>query len=127
MQHIGTGTPLLPSPHLVGELRKDMQDGEWHCGVVRKQFRDPPLVRGGPDERHFNTTRQAKRIDEGRKNGEVPGRDCFRHDIAGADGLVYQCDACLAPVFLRFGVKTYEDTSAELLQNLRISEADFDA
>lgn len=32
-------------------------------------------------------------------------------------GLVFQCDACLAPVFLRFGVKAWGDQSAELLQN----------
>jgi len=32
-------------------------------------------------------------------------------------GLVYQCDACEAPVFLRFSVKTYDDDSAELYQN----------
>ena len=32
-------------------------------------------------------------------------------------GLVYQCDACLAPVFLRFGVKSYDDNTVELLQN----------
>jgi hypothetical protein len=32
-------------------------------------------------------------------------------------GLVYQCDACEAPVFLRFGVKSYGDDCAELFQN----------
>ena len=32
-------------------------------------------------------------------------------------GLVFQCDACHAPVFLRFGVKNWGETSAELLQN----------
>ena len=32
-------------------------------------------------------------------------------------GLVYQCDACNAPVFLRFAVKEYSETSVELYQN----------
>jgi len=32
-------------------------------------------------------------------------------------GLVYQCDACNAPVFLRFAVKQYSETSVELYQN----------
>lgn len=32
-------------------------------------------------------------------------------------GLVYQCDACVAPVFLRFGVKSYEEDAVELFQN----------
>lgn len=32
-------------------------------------------------------------------------------------GLVYQCDACRAPVFLRFGVKHYSEDSVELFQN----------
>ena len=32
-------------------------------------------------------------------------------------GLVYQCDACLAPVFLRFAVKKYSENSVELYQN----------
>ncbi|MDH4109997.1 MAG: hypothetical protein OEW35_17055 [Gammaproteobacteria bacterium] len=32
-------------------------------------------------------------------------------------GLVYQCDACNAPVFLRFGVKEYRDTGIELFQS----------
>lgn len=32
-------------------------------------------------------------------------------------GLVYQCDACHAPVFLRFAVKEYSDNSVELFQN----------
>jgi hypothetical protein len=32
-------------------------------------------------------------------------------------GLVFQCDSCNAPVFLRFGVKSWGDGSAELFQN----------
>lgn len=32
-------------------------------------------------------------------------------------GLVYQCDACRAPIFLRFAVKEYHDDSIELFQN----------
>ena len=32
-------------------------------------------------------------------------------------GLVYQCDACRAPVFLRFAVKKYAESGIELFQN----------
>ena len=32
-------------------------------------------------------------------------------------GLVYQCDACHAPIFLRFAVKQYLEDSLELYQN----------
>lgn len=32
-------------------------------------------------------------------------------------GLVYQCDACQAPIFLRFAVKTFADDHVELYQN----------
>jgi hypothetical protein len=32
-------------------------------------------------------------------------------------GLVYQCDACHAPIFLRFAVKEYGDDGVELYQN----------
>ena len=32
-------------------------------------------------------------------------------------GLVYQCDACHAPVFLRFAVREYRDNRVELLRN----------
>lgn len=32
-------------------------------------------------------------------------------------GLVYQCDACCAPVFLRFAVKQYSEDNVELYQN----------
>ncbi len=32
-------------------------------------------------------------------------------------GIVYQCDACRAPVFLRFAVKEYRDDAVELYQN----------
>jgi len=34
-----------------------------------------------------------------------------------ADGAVYQCDACLAPVFLRFAVKQYSENAIELYRN----------
>ncbi len=32
-------------------------------------------------------------------------------------GLVYQCDACNAPIFLRFAVKQYTENAIELYQN----------
>jgi hypothetical protein len=32
-------------------------------------------------------------------------------------GLVYRCDACQAPVFLRFAVKEYSDSQVELYRN----------
>lgn len=32
-------------------------------------------------------------------------------------GLVYQCDACRAPIFLRFAVKNYSNSGIELFQN----------
>ena len=32
-------------------------------------------------------------------------------------GLVYQCDACQAPIFLRFGVKSFADDEIELFRN----------
>ncbi len=32
-------------------------------------------------------------------------------------GLVYQCDACSAPIFLRFAVKEYGENTIELFQN----------
>ncbi len=32
-------------------------------------------------------------------------------------GLVYQCDACHAPVFLRFAIKQFDDDSIELYRN----------
>ncbi len=32
-------------------------------------------------------------------------------------GLVYQCDSCRAPVFLRFGTKSFGDDSVELYRN----------
>ena len=32
-------------------------------------------------------------------------------------GLVYKCDACQAPIFLRFAVKAYSEDSVELFQN----------
>ena len=32
-------------------------------------------------------------------------------------GIVCQCDSCRAPVFLRFGIREYRESSVELLQN----------
>ncbi|MEM7502354.1 MAG: hypothetical protein AAF417_09935 [Pseudomonadota bacterium] len=32
-------------------------------------------------------------------------------------GLVYQCDACHAPIFLRFAVKSFDEDGVELYQN----------
>ena len=32
-------------------------------------------------------------------------------------GLVYQCDSCRAPVFLRFATKSFGDSSVELYRN----------
>ena len=32
-------------------------------------------------------------------------------------GVVFQCDSCSAPVFLRFAVREYHETHAELFQN----------
>ena len=37
----------------------------------------------------------------------VPEFDQLHEDQPKHVGLVYQCDACLAPVFLRFAVKQY--------------------
>jgi hypothetical protein len=34
-------------------------------------------------------------------------------------GLVYQCDACHAPIFLRFGVREYKEDSIELYRNFQ--------
>ena len=47
----------------------------------------------------------------------VPDVDALLEKEPKHVGLVYQCDACQAPVFLRFGVKNYSDDSAELFQN----------
>ena len=44
----------------------------------------------------------------------------FEHILATRPkhvGLVYQCDACAAPVFLRFAVKDYRDDAIELYRN----------
>ena len=51
--------------------------------------------------------------------GSVPGIHGAR-TIASKPkhvGLVYQCDACRAPIFLRFAVKQYSENGAELYQN----------
>ena len=47
----------------------------------------------------------------------VPDMDAVLNTRPKHLGLVFQCDACHAPVFLRFGVKAWGENSAELLQN----------
>jgi hypothetical protein len=47
----------------------------------------------------------------------VPDAAALIHDQPKHIGMVYQCDACLAPVFLRFTVRQYLDDRIELLQN----------
>jgi hypothetical protein len=47
----------------------------------------------------------------------VPDVDDLFHVRPKHVGLVYQCDACRAPVFLRFAVKNYGETNIELFQN----------
>ncbi len=47
----------------------------------------------------------------------VPDMDAVLKTRPKHLGLVFQCDACHAPVFLRFGVKAWGENSAELLQN----------
>ncbi len=47
----------------------------------------------------------------------VPEFDQLREDQPKHVGLVYQCDACLAPVFLRFAVKQYSENAIELYRN----------
>lgn len=47
----------------------------------------------------------------------VPDVDLILKDRPKHVGLVYQCDACRAPIFLRFAVKQYGDDSVELYQN----------
>ena len=47
----------------------------------------------------------------------VPGAaDLIEHQPKHV-GLVYRCDACQAPVFLRFAVKQYSDNQVELYRN----------
>jgi hypothetical protein len=47
----------------------------------------------------------------------VPDFEQIRKDEPKYVGLVYQCDACRAPVFLRFAVKQYSDSAVELNRN----------
>jgi hypothetical protein len=47
----------------------------------------------------------------------VPDTATLLRDKPEQVGLVYQCDACHAPVFLRFSVLEYSDTRVELLRN----------
>jgi len=47
----------------------------------------------------------------------VPDATSLLRDKPKHVGLVYQCDACHAPVFLRFAVREYSDTRVELLRN----------
>jgi len=47
----------------------------------------------------------------------VPDFEKIHKDRPKHVGLVYQCDACHAPVFLRFAVKQYTDNSIELNRN----------
>lgn len=47
----------------------------------------------------------------------VPNFDRLQNERPKYVGLVYQCDACHAPVFLRFSVKLYAEDSVELNRN----------
>ncbi len=47
----------------------------------------------------------------------VPDAAALLRDKPKHVGLVYQCDACLSPVFLRFSVREYSDKRVELLRN----------
>jgi hypothetical protein len=47
----------------------------------------------------------------------VPDAAALLRDRPKNVGLVYQCDACHAPVFLRFTVREYSDNRVELLRN----------
>ena len=47
----------------------------------------------------------------------VPDAATLLRDKPKHVGLVYQCDACHAPVFLRFTVREYSDSRVELLRN----------
>ena len=47
----------------------------------------------------------------------VPEFDQLQQDRPKHVGLVYQCDACHAPVFLRFAVKQYSENAVELNRN----------
>jgi hypothetical protein len=47
----------------------------------------------------------------------VPQADDVLRDKPEHVGLVYQCDSCRAPIFLRFAVKSYEADRVELNRN----------
>ena len=47
----------------------------------------------------------------------VPDATALLRDRPKHVGLVYQCDACHAPVFLRFAVREYTENRVELLRN----------
>ena len=47
----------------------------------------------------------------------VPDTATLLQDKPKHVGLVYQCDACRAPIFLRFAVKEYKEHSIELNRN----------
>jgi hypothetical protein len=47
----------------------------------------------------------------------VPDTALIMKDKPKHVGLVYQCDACHAPIFLRFAVKKYNENTVELYQN----------
>ena len=47
----------------------------------------------------------------------VPDAATLLRDRPKHVGLVYQCDACRAPVFLRFAVREYSENRVELLRN----------
>ena len=47
----------------------------------------------------------------------IPGIDTLLIRRPKHVGLVYQCDSCQAPIFLRFAVKAYDEDHVELFQN----------
>ena len=47
----------------------------------------------------------------------VPEASSLLRDRPKHVGLVYKCDACNAPVFLRFAVREYQDNKVELYRN----------
>jgi hypothetical protein len=47
----------------------------------------------------------------------VPSFDMLDRTRPGHAGIVFQCDACQAPVFLRFAVKHYRESDIELSRN----------
>ena len=47
----------------------------------------------------------------------VPSFECLVETRPKHIGIVYQCDACRAPVFLRYAIKSYTDDAVELYRN----------